>query len=192
MNAQSVAQLVPILQTAIGPTILISGVGLLLLAMTNRLNHILDRTRQLSVQSQDCQDEARELKEAQLSILWQRATLVRRAIICASSSALSAALLIVNLFLAALFGIEDTWLICGLFVLAMASLILSLLFFMRDIDQSLTALRWEIASNGGAEALSGLPLPRYAPASGTPLSPASHRTPRSATPVSPRAGRRWS
>ncbi len=53
MNAQSVAQLVPILQTAIGPTILISGVGLLLLAMTNRLNHILDRTRQLSVQFQD-------------------------------------------------------------------------------------------------------------------------------------------
>lgn len=192
MNIQSVAQLVPILQTAIGPTILISGVGLLLLAMTNRLNHILDRTRQLSAQSQDYQDDARELKDAQLSILWQRAALVRRAIICASSSALSAALLIVNLFLAALLGIEDAWLICGLFVLAMASLILALLFFMRDIDQSLTALRWEIAGNGGAEALSAPLPPRYAPALGTPLSPASHRTPRCAAPASPRAGRRWS
>ncbi len=149
MNDQSVAELVPILQTAIGPTILISGVGLLLLTMVNRLNHIMDRTRILAAQMADCPPEAREGKATQLTILWQRATLIRRAIIFASSSALSAALLIVTLFLSALSGIEDAWLIGGLFVVAMASLILALLFFIRDIDQSLVALKVEIQGNGG-------------------------------------------
>ena len=37
--------LIPILQVAIGPVILVSGVGLLLLSMTNRLGRIVDRRR---------------------------------------------------------------------------------------------------------------------------------------------------
>ena len=41
------ARLVPILQVAIGPAILISGVGLLLLTMTNRFGRIIHRARQL-------------------------------------------------------------------------------------------------------------------------------------------------
>src|SRR4051812_29821403 len=39
--------LVPTIQVAIGPVILISGVGLLLLSMTNRLGRVIDRARQL-------------------------------------------------------------------------------------------------------------------------------------------------
>jgi hypothetical protein len=37
MPIPTLAELIPILQIAIGPVILISGVGLLLLSMTNRL-----------------------------------------------------------------------------------------------------------------------------------------------------------
>ena len=40
--------LVPILQMAVGPVILISGVGLLLLSMTNRLGRVIDRSRLLA------------------------------------------------------------------------------------------------------------------------------------------------
>ena len=47
MELPSVAQLLPVLQTAIGPMILISGIGLLLLTMTNRLGRAIDRTRTL-------------------------------------------------------------------------------------------------------------------------------------------------
>ena len=43
MSLPTVAQLIPVLQTAIGPMILISGVGLLLLSMTNRLGRVIDR-----------------------------------------------------------------------------------------------------------------------------------------------------
>ena len=42
-----VRDLIPILQVAIGPVILISGVGLLLLSMTNRLGRVIDRARLL-------------------------------------------------------------------------------------------------------------------------------------------------
>lgn len=41
----SVAELVPVLQVSIGPVILISGVGLLILSMTNRLGRVIDRGR---------------------------------------------------------------------------------------------------------------------------------------------------
>ena len=40
-------QILPELRDAIGPVILISGVGLLLLTMTNRLGRAIDRSRQL-------------------------------------------------------------------------------------------------------------------------------------------------
>jgi len=43
----SVKDLVPILQVAIGPVILISGVGLLLLTLSNRFGRAVDRSRLL-------------------------------------------------------------------------------------------------------------------------------------------------
>ena len=42
----SLEQIIPELRDAIGPVILISGVGLLLLTMTNRLGRAIDRARQ--------------------------------------------------------------------------------------------------------------------------------------------------
>ncbi|MSU48902.1 MAG: DUF2721 domain-containing protein [Opitutus sp.] len=51
MTSTSLTQLVPILQLAIGPVILISGVGLLLLTMTNRFGRLLDRSRLLNRES---------------------------------------------------------------------------------------------------------------------------------------------
>ena len=47
MPANQIQQIVPELRDAIGPVILISGVGLLLLTMTNRLGRAIDRARLL-------------------------------------------------------------------------------------------------------------------------------------------------
>ena len=44
----NLAEIIPVLQVSIGPVILISGVGLLLLTMTNRLGRAIDRARQLA------------------------------------------------------------------------------------------------------------------------------------------------
>ena len=47
MSQPSLAPIIPVLQVAVGPVILISGVGLLILSMSNRFGRIIDRTRVL-------------------------------------------------------------------------------------------------------------------------------------------------
>jgi hypothetical protein len=79
MELPSLAALIPVLQVAIGPVILISGVGLLLLSMTNRLGRAIDRARILreEIRSKSSVDE-QNIKE-QLNILWHRADIIRKA-----------------------------------------------------------------------------------------------------------------
>jgi hypothetical protein len=148
MPGLSISELIPVLQTAIGPVILISGVGLLLLTMTNRLGRTIDRVRVMAVEASAVASEAhpdsRRHIEAQLAILWRRAHLIRLAIIMAATSALCAALLIIVLFLTALLSLEDAWLLSALFILCMTLLIGSLVVFIYDINLSLNALKLEM------------------------------------------------
>ncbi|MEA1978260.1 MAG: DUF2721 domain-containing protein [Chloroflexota bacterium] len=145
MEIPSVAQLIPVLQTAIGPMILISGIGLLLLTMTNRLGRAIDRARILVGSLPNTTEAKREKTVAQLRILWGRARMIRLAIALASISALAAAILIIVLFTTALLQMESAWIIVTLFMISLVSLIGSLVIFIRDINQSLAALKLELA-----------------------------------------------
>ncbi len=145
MPLPTVAQLVPVLQTAIGPTILISGVGLLLLTMTNRLGRAIDRARLLAKEALTAETQ-KERVSAQLQVLWRRARLIRLAITLASMSALAAAILIIVLFLTALWQFETAWLIGTVFIACMLCLIGSLVVFIHDVNQSLAALKLELSS----------------------------------------------
>ncbi len=140
--------LLPILQVAIGPVILISGVGLLLLTMTNRFGRIIDRTRQLSRELRSAQSSERESALAQLDILLTRARIVRGAIAAASVSVLLAAVLIIVLFVSTLIGLSLAAPVVGLFASCLASLIGSLVLFIRDVNFSLKALRLEVGAAG--------------------------------------------
>jgi predicted MFS family arabinose efflux permease len=143
MSIPSLTELIPVLQMAIGPVILISGVGLLLLSMTNRLGRVIDRARLLYRELRSEGKVDRDRTRAQLQILTRRATLIRQAIILASVSALLAAFLIISLFLVALLHLDAGWLILLLFIGCLASLIGSLVISIRDINQSLLALKLE-------------------------------------------------
>src|SRR5882724_1974128 len=145
MHALSVAQLIPVLQTAIGPTILISGVGLLLLTMTNRLARTIDRTRALARELPVASEADHTKNAGQLRVLWKRARLIRLSIALASLSALFAAILIIVLFVTALLQIENVWLICALFITCLICLIASLIVFIHDINLALAALKFELA-----------------------------------------------
>ena len=139
----TVTELIPILQTAIGPVILISGIGMLLLTMTNRLGRLIDRSRMLSSELKRHSDAQAPIA-AQLKILEFRAVLVQRAIILSAVGVLLAAILIIVLFITALFRLDDAWLISILFIGCMFSLIGSIIAFIRDVNQSLVALRMEL------------------------------------------------
>ena len=140
----SISQLIPTLQVAIGPVVLISGIGLLILSMTNRLGRVIDRGRSLVRELNKSPEPGRPRVQQQLHILSHRAVLLRRAITFATLSVLLAAVLIITLFITALFQLEDAWLIGILFVAALASLIVSLVAFLQDLDQSLVAFKLDI------------------------------------------------
>jgi len=146
MQPLSVAQLIPVLQTAIGPTILISGVGLLLLTMTNRLARTIDRTRTTARELADAGEEHRSKGREELRVLWRRARLIRLSIALASTSALFAAILIIALFLTALLHFESAELIAALFIICLANLIGSLAVFIHDINLALHALKLELTA----------------------------------------------
>ena len=143
MSTTSFTQLVPILQLAVGPVILISGVGLLLLTMTNRFGRVLDRSRLLVRELPASPDDAAAVR-GQIEILHRRAGILRLAVILGSTTVLLVAVLILVLFIAALLGLEVGWLVVALFSLSQIALIGSMLAFIRDTNLSLAAVRLEL------------------------------------------------
>ena len=148
MHSISVLQLIPILQTAIGPAILISGIGLLLLTMTNRLGRVVDRARVLNADLLNADDDNRAKLKEQIEIFWKRTHLIRLAIILASISALLSSILIIVLFAATLWKIEIAWVIEILFMITMGCFMSGIIVFIGDVNQSLTALRLELIDSG--------------------------------------------
>ena len=150
MNGTTLAQLIPVLQVAVGPVILISGVGLLLLSMTNRLGRVVDRARALGRELRTAEAADRAALGTQLSILDRRASLLNLAITCVSLSVLLAAVLVATLFAFAVAGVESGALVLVVFVGCLGTLILGLAVFLRDVNLSLDALRHEIARDRAA------------------------------------------
>ncbi len=134
----------PTLQLAVGPVILVSGVGLLLLSMTNRFGRVIDRSRLLAAAHDNASETKKASILAQLRILARRARVLRMAIALASVSALLAAFLVITLFFTGWVRFDASILIAGQFTLCLVSLIVALLLFIRDINMSLKALWHEM------------------------------------------------
>jgi hypothetical protein len=144
MPTTSFNEIVPVLQVAIGPVILISGIGLLLLTMTNRLGRAIDRARLLKAELSKRTDEERGQVLAQVAILYRRAKMVRLGLTFAALSALLASALVITLFFTALLHSESVILVSTIFIACMAALFASLVAFICDINLSLHALKLEL------------------------------------------------
>lgn len=145
MPSTPLHQLIPVLQVAIGPVILISGVGLLLLTLTNRYGRTIDRSRQLVRELRELEGPHRQRVEGQIDILYRRARLIRLSILLAGVSVLLASVLIIVLFLTALLRVEVGLLISLLFIACLLALCGSLVAFIREVNVSLAALKLELA-----------------------------------------------
>lgn len=137
---------IPTLQVAIGPVILISGVGLLLLSMTNRLGRAIDRARQLKEVERTGTEAAGARVKGQLEIIWRRANLIQASIVWASTAVLLAGLLIIFLFIGKLMHWQITVVLVILFCGCLAAVIVAMIYFIRDINLSLRALRLDLES----------------------------------------------
>ncbi|HEV2693196.1 MAG TPA: DUF2721 domain-containing protein [Verrucomicrobiae bacterium] len=144
MPPSSLDLLIPQLRDAVGPVILISGVGLLLLTMTNRLGRAIDRARALKNELSRQTGVERAATQEQVSVIFRRAKIIRLAILFSVTSALLAAFLVMTLFLAAWLHWEYAWPACVIFTACLASLCASLVAFILDINLSLHALKLEL------------------------------------------------
>lgn len=144
MDAEFSNRFLSVIQLAITPVILISGVGALMLTLTNRMGRVVDRSRALAGQMHGAAAADRLHLEGQLAILWRRANLLRRAVTFAGVSMLLSCVLVLGIFAEAWvgrgFGVE----LVVLFVASVLSLIAALVAFLRDIWVSLEALQLEV------------------------------------------------
>jgi hypothetical protein len=148
MNALSLTQLVPILQLAIGPVILISGVGLLLLTLTNRFGRMLDRSRAIIHEVLKGGQTTAVIGnlQAQVKILHRRARILRLSITLAAVTVLCVGVLILGLFVAAFWQLEIVGLLVAIFCIAILGLIGSMGAFIVDMNLALRAaqLDWKL------------------------------------------------
>jgi hypothetical protein len=136
--------LLPLIQIAVTPVILLSGVGALMITLTNRMGRVVDRTRALAVELRKASAADCALVEGQLAILWRRAKLVRIAVTFAGVSMLLSCLLVMAIFVDGSVQRDFSVQLVAMFVGSVVCLIASLLAFLRDIWMSLWALRLEV------------------------------------------------
>ncbi len=129
------------IQLAVAPVFLLSGVGVTLTVLTNRLGRIVDRARLLEGQAETASAAMLGALHAQLETLSRRATMVNRALTLCTSCALLICGVIVALFVGGLLRIDLSALIALLFVIAMLAFIGALVYFLREIFVSIRTLR---------------------------------------------------
>jgi hypothetical protein len=138
------------LQLAIGPVILISAVGLLLLTLNNRLVASITRVRVLSNERTRLTDEGSIQKiDRQLVIIWKRAQLLRLSIELMSASALFSSALVMSLFMQAALNIYVQHVSTILFMLSLTCIIGGLCCFIYETRQALGALGLELKGTPG-------------------------------------------
>ena len=140
---ENIQNLIQLMQSAISPIVLISGVGLLLLSLTNRLGRVIDRSRFLVHEIEAGKDTAR--KHIQIGILFKRAKILRASITLISITILLASLMILLLFLGYFSNIHISNLFTIFFVIAIMGLIFAIIVFLIDVAISLKALKIQVS-----------------------------------------------
>jgi biotin transporter BioY len=143
---------VQILTACIAPVIVISGVGLLLLSITNRYGRAIDRARLIMRDLQSGDADVRHLEE-QLRRTHQRARLLRGSMIYGSLSIFFVSLMILSLFAEQVLQLHLDFVALPFFAACLISLVISIYYSIRDITLSLTALELEMSSVGPARAV---------------------------------------
>ena len=130
-----------VIQLAVAPVFLLTGIGAILAVMTNRLGRIIDRARLLEERLELAAPELVGALRADLDILSRRAQLIYRAITFCTTTALLICTVIAVLFLSASLHFNATISVTILFVAAMATFFVGLVWFLREIYLGTVNLR---------------------------------------------------
>jgi hypothetical protein len=122
---------------------MISGVGLLLLTITNRLGRSVDRIRFLVTELDHENVKRREEKQNEIKILYKRSRFLRNSIGWLVVSVISNCTIIPILFVMNFSTLNLSMVVYGLFVVSITSLFVSSIYFFRDILIGLHAVKLE-------------------------------------------------
>jgi len=132
MSAEvSITTVAHVIQLAVAPVFLLTGVGTILSVMTSRLSRIIDRFRVLERMALDAAAVAAVRDE--MKILAHRERVIYWAIALCTVCALLVCVVIAALFVGTVMGAELSSLIAMLFIAAMFALIGGLLILLREI-----------------------------------------------------------
>lgn len=139
---ESIDSFVKFLQSSISPIVLISGVGLILLSLSNRLGRTTDRSRIIVKELQDSSDKKQKKRKiVQLNILYKRSKILRLSIVSISFSILTSSLIIPILLIMQLVSIDLKAIGIFLFLLSVMGIVSSAILLFIDVTLSLKALQ---------------------------------------------------
>jgi hypothetical protein len=131
------------LKACITPVALISGVGLLLLTITNRLGRTIDRVRSLVAELDHENTFRRDNKINEIRILHRRSEYLRLSIGAITVSIITSITIIPVLFFMTLWGADLKVLGLTLFLISVLSILVSSIYFFLDVILSLKAIYLE-------------------------------------------------
>ena len=128
------------LATSLPPVTLISGAGLLLLAMTARYNHSTNRVRQLLRERNSIAPRENEDLNHEIDFIFERASLLRKSILTVVLSATFSGLQVLAGILECLFMLDMDFLKLGFLILSICFLLISTIYFVREESLSSEAI----------------------------------------------------
>jgi hypothetical protein len=135
-----VTSLGQVIQLAVAPVFLLTGVAGILNVLANRIGRIIDRARPMEERLASADPEtSRELHE-RLRVLARRATFINRAIGLCVLSGLLISVVVGALFVSSSLRLDLEVPISITFVIALFSLAVSLVYFSREVFLATTAL----------------------------------------------------
>jgi hypothetical protein len=138
MSAPFVPDISHVIQLAVAPVFLLSGVGVTTGMLTNRLARIVDRARALEVRPHDPADTR---THGDLVALSRRANLINRALTLSTVCAILVSLVIIALFVSPMIDVDLSGLIAVLFIGGLIAYVVALMTFLREIFVATASLR---------------------------------------------------
>lgn len=118
-----------VIQLAVAPVFLLTGIGAILGVLSTRLARVIDRYRVLSIM----EEMERIAHQHEMRNLLRRSRWIHWAITLCTVCALLVCVVIAALFIGAEMGRDTSWLIAALFTAAMLALVAGLVCFLREI-----------------------------------------------------------
>jgi hypothetical protein len=131
------------LQACITPVALISGVGLLLLTITNRIGRVVDRIRTLVAELDHSGVKREKIKVNEIQILLLRSKILKDSIAWMLIGMITSCLIIPLLLIMSLTEADLKLIGYLLFIVSILSIFISLVYFFKDVLLSLNAIRLE-------------------------------------------------